>query len=70
MQNTNEKNNLGVKANPTCAASGLVGWKTTKYLSGLCPVCGQQMVVHFEEHSDGFTYMDRSCSCGYSEVIE
>jgi len=68
MQNTNEKNNLGVKANP--GVSSLIGWKTTKYLSGMCPVCGQTMVVHLEEHNDGFTYMDRSCSCGYSEVIE
>jgi len=71
MQNTNEKNNLSVQVNRSIgAASGLVGWKTTKYLSGLCPVCGQTMVVHLEEHQDGFTYMDRSCSCGYSEVVE
>ena len=70
MQNTNEKNNLGVKANPANAVSGLVGWKTTTYLSGMCPVCGQMMTTHLEEHNDGFTYMDRSCSCGYSEVVE
>jgi len=68
MQNTSE--NLGVKANPACAASGLVGWNTTIYLSGMCPVCGQTMVVHLEEHNDGFTYMDRNCICGYSEVVE
>lgn len=67
MQNTNE--NLGVKANPGSAASGLIGWNTTKYLSGMCPVCGQTMTVHLEEHQDGFTYMDRNCSCGYSEVV-
>ena len=69
MQDTNNSN-LGVKANPARAASGLIGWRTTKYLSGVCPVCGQTMVVHLEEHSDGFTYMDRSCRCGYSEVME
>jgi len=68
MQNTNE-NNLSVQVNRE-AVSGIVGWKTTKYLSGLCPVCGQMMVVHLEEHDDGFTYMDRSCVCGYSEVVE
>jgi len=70
MQNTNE-NNLSVQVNRhSGAASGLIGWNTTKYLSGLCPVCGQTMVVHLEEHNDGFKYMDRSCRCGYWEVIE
>ncbi|MBU4189862.1 MAG: hypothetical protein KJ886_02540 [Candidatus Thermoplasmatota archaeon] len=69
MQNTNE-NNLSVQVNRGIGAvSGLVGWNTTKYLSGFCPVCGQTMVVHLEEHQDGFTYMDRRCICGYSEVV-